>query len=81
VGDEVCHAALSVLNFGSINPDFNFTYIALIPKTKNPIKVRDFCPISLCNVMYKIILKVIANRLKVVLPHLIFQNQSAFILG
>lgn len=76
VGDEVCHAVLFILNF-----DLNFTYIALIPKTKNPTKVTEFRLISLCNVMYKIISKVIANRLKVVLPHLISQNESAFILG
>lgn len=59
----------------------NSSYIALIPKSTNPVSVMDFRPISLCNVLYKLILKVLANRLKKVLPIIISPNQSAFILG
>jgi hypothetical protein len=59
----------------------NSTNIALIPKKKTSVSVTEFIPISLCNVVYKIIAKVLANRLKMVLPSIISPNQSAFLSG
>jgi hypothetical protein len=81
VGPEVSKTILSILNSGEISRDFNSTFIALIPKTKNPLNVTDFRPISLCNVIYKMVSKVLANRLKLILPHIISSTQSAFIPG
>jgi hypothetical protein len=68
VGNFVSHAVLSILNSGKILRKINLTHISLIPKKKNPERMSDFRPISLCNVVYKIISKVLANRLKLVLP-------------
>jgi hypothetical protein len=60
-------------------PDLNQTYITLIPKKYNPTIPQDFRPIGLCNVIYKIIVKSLANRIQPHLPNYISHAQSAFI--
>ena len=77
-GDCVSKTILDFLNLGIIPPKFNETHIVLIPKTKNPTKVAQYRPISLCNVISRLTSKVIANRLKRFLPHIVSENQSAF---
>jgi len=64
INTEVCHVVLHFLNTGELDNQLNKTYIALIPKVLKPECVIEFRPISLCNMMYKLILKVLANRLK-----------------
>ncbi|XP_074305841.1 uncharacterized protein LOC141641063 [Silene latifolia] len=59
----------------------NSTTLTLIPIKHRPLSVSDFRPISCCNVLYKIISKVICNRMANVLPEIISANQSAFIKG
>ena len=78
---DVIHTVLHFLNSGSLPNPLNHTFITLIPKTKNLELVSEFRPISLCNVLYKIFSKVVANRLKRVLPHIISEHQIAFIKG
>ncbi|XP_024038343.1 uncharacterized protein LOC112097373 [Citrus clementina] len=79
VKQGVLSTCLHILNKqGDVAP-FNHTYIVLISKKGKPRKVTDFRPISLCNVIYRIVAKAIANRLKNVLPNLISPMQSAFI--
>ncbi|KAK2637952.1 hypothetical protein Ddye_025747 [Dipteronia dyeriana] len=70
-----------VLNDGHPLDNINGTLVALIPKTKRATRVFDFRSISLCNVVYKIVAKTIANRLKVVLGDVISESQSALIPG
>ena len=74
-------AVLEFLNFGDFDPSLNSTHIALIPKIKNPSRITDYQPISLCNVLYKLMSKVLANRMKKMLNSIIFPNQSAFLPG
>jgi hypothetical protein len=68
---KVYSAVLGFLNHGSFDDSINETYIALILKKKNPSKITEYRPISLCNVLYKLIAKVLANRFKNVLQHII----------
>ena len=81
VGNDVSSAVLDFLNFGNMILEINYTHIVLIPKIKSLEKMTDFKPISLCNVIYKIISKVLANRLKIILPQLISPTQIAFVPG
>ncbi|KAK3221989.1 hypothetical protein Dsin_009014 [Dipteronia sinensis] len=81
IGDQVTKACLGVLNDGHSLQDVNGTFIALIPKVTRAVKVSEFRPISLCNVIYKIVAKAIANRFRMALGDVISGTQSAFIPG
>ena len=61
--------------------EWNNTAITLVPKIECPNTIRDFRPISCCNVSYKCITKILATRMQLVLPALINQAQSAFVKG
>lgn len=71
MGSKVKEEVLEVLNGAAMPVGWNDTVIVLIPKVKSPEKLKDLRPISLCNVVYKLISKVLANRLKLVLPDII----------
>lgn len=65
MGNSVTSAVLQVLNTGIFPKDLNHTFIILVSKKVKAVKVVDFKPIILCNAFYKLIAKVIENRLKV----------------
>lgn len=60
IGDEISTAALGVLNNGDSLKDWNATVVTLILKVKDPSSIKEFRPISLCNVCYKIIARAIS---------------------
>ena len=71
VGNDVIAAVLDFLNFGIMLPKISYSHIVLIPKIKSLERITNYRPITLCNVIYKIISKVLADRLKLILPKLI----------
>ncbi|GJX80091.1 RNA-directed DNA polymerase, eukaryota, reverse transcriptase zinc-binding domain protein [Tanacetum coccineum] len=79
IGDEVCTAICDFFKNGRLLKEVNATIIALVPKSMSPQKVSDFRPISCCNVIYKAISKIIANRIKGCLGILVDECQNAFI--
>ena len=79
VGSDVTDAVLSVSHSEHLLHKMNYTHIVLIPKKNDPKLVYDFRPISLGNVVCRILSKVIANCLKIILPNVISDSQSAFV--
>lgn len=66
---------------GSLSKLLNHTFITLIPKVTYPKEANHFRPISLCNVIYNVISKILINRLKPLMDTLITPFQNAFIKG
>lgn len=81
MGEKITSEVQEILNGGQIPQEWNETTIVLIPKVKTFELIKDLRPISVCNVLYKIVSKVLANRLKKILPEVISQSQSAFFPG
>ncbi|KAL0454592.1 UNVERIFIED_CONTAM: hypothetical protein Slati_0798400 [Sesamum latifolium] len=81
VHKDVTACVLSLLNSFIMPSELNATHIVLIPKCKHPESLTQFRPISLCNVVYKIASKTIANRLNLILDTIISPSQSAFVPG
>ena len=81
VGTNVSNMILNVINSGMSLSNINRTNTTFVPKTNNPQRMTEFRPISLCNVVYKLVSKTLANHLKAILPYIISKNQSAFTTG
>lgn len=75
----MCNVVQYFCNHCHMLKDINITYITLIPKINNPITVTPSRLTSLCNISYKIITKILTNRLKRVLPKIISPSRDASI--
>jgi hypothetical protein len=81
VGANVIKAVQSFFTNGKMLPETNRNFIVLIPKIPNPSTVNHYRPISLCNVVYKVISKLLVVKLRPFLDKLISPSQSAFVPG
>jgi len=64
IGKDVVSLVKTILSGGGLPPKLNHTHVVLIPKVNKPTKITELRPISLCNAVYKLVTKVITNRLK-----------------
>ncbi|GKV25846.1 hypothetical protein SLEP1_g35229 [Rubroshorea leprosula] len=81
VGDLVTKAIQEFFLSRKLLREVNSTIISLVPKVPCPSKMTEYRPIACCNLLYKCITKIIANRLKKCLPLFISNNQCAFVEG
>ena len=81
VNKDVKEAVKSFFINGRMLKELNATEIVLIPKVKGPEEVTQFRPISLCNFAYKVISKIMVNRMQERMGEIITENQSAFLAG
>lgn len=79
IGKEFIIAVQSFFLFGFLPTGINATILTLIPKTEEAKTMKEFRPIACCNLIYKVISKVLARRLKTILLEAIETNQTAFI--
>lgn len=81
VGNSVKAEVKSIFISGVVLEYLNKTLITLIPKCKSPESLNNYCSISLCNTVYKLVTKIIVGRIRHMLPSLVSPLQTAFVLG
>lgn len=81
VGNSVKKLCHEVFETKTLLNNINDTFLCLIPKFPNANNLRNFRPISLCNTIYKVITKIIANRIKPYLVNLISPYKTSFLKG
>lgn len=78
--EAVCCWVKTIFTGGPLEPDLNNILIVLIPKVFSPESFVEFRTISLCSVLYKLMMKIIANRFKHIFPKVIAHEQAGFII-
>jgi len=79
IKDDIMRAVRKFHKFGLWPKGTNASFITLIPKVENPQKLDVYRPISLVGCIYKIVAKLLANRLKLALKSVIDTKQSTFL--
>jgi hypothetical protein len=81
VGVDILEMVEESMKKGRVFGALNATFLSLIPKSDNPGSFRDFRPTTLCNLVYKIITKIIAKRIKSTLSFGVSKEQFGFLKG
>jgi hypothetical protein len=79
--EDVINVVKRFFEEGCMQEGVNDIAIVLIPKVQHPENLKEYRPISLCNVIYKIVSKCLVNRFRPILDDIISDSQSAFIPG
>lgn len=78
-GPKVMNMILGILNNGDNISAINDTRILLVHNIKHPSHIKDLRPINLCNVIYKLVSKVIVNRLRASMPYVVRDRHITFV--
>lgn len=81
IGPSIVKFCKTCFESATISEEINSSYITLIPKSDQPESMAEFRPIGLCNTIYKLITKIITNRIRPILGGIISPLQSSFIKG
>lgn len=81
MGNDLVNPVISFFDSGCLSKEPNHTNIVLSPKVPHPESIDQFWPIDLCNFHYKVIARIITNRMKHIMENLVDESQSAFILS
>ena len=79
IGNEISSFVLNFFNTGFFPKEINMTWVVLIPKIESTEEIKDYWLISMVGCLCKIIAKILASRLKRVMPELIGEAQSVFV--
>ena len=79
IGPSISEEIRNFFQTAIVPEGWNHTQLSLLPKVSKPERMKDTRPISLCSVQYKIISKILCNRLKLILPEIISETQGAFV--
>jgi hypothetical protein len=81
VGEDLLGIVEESRKIGEVNKDLNSNFLVLIPKYSKPLSFGDFCLISLCNLCYKIIEKILVNRMRPILSKGLAEEHLGFLHG
>lgn len=81
VCSDLVAAVLLFFEKGFMLLEWNSTALTLVPKVPSPSSIKDYRPIACCNVVYKVVTKILAKRMQDTLQHVVSDSQSAFIKG